>query len=221
MSLSLSHGKPLDVGHHGLDQAQLPPVERGPIDLNRWFATGKKNTPLELEIGSGKGTFLVQQATRTPHVNYIGVEYARPFWRYAADRCRRHGLENVRVVHIDAESFLRHQVPDLCLQRVHLYFPDPWPKTRHHKRRLVRESFLRMTGEKLAPLGQMRIATDHAAYFQWMGEQARCVEDLFERLPFPKPETADRDGLVGTNFERKYRREGRPCYAMMLRRYPP
>ncbi|MEX0775366.1 MAG: hypothetical protein WD042_06580 [Phycisphaeraceae bacterium] len=238
MSLSLSHGKALDVGVVGIDQAQLPPWEQGPIDLHGWFAAPsaplkRGSPPLELEIGSGKGTFLVQQAALFPQVDFIGLEWARGFWRFAADRCRRRGLTNVRLVHIEAGLFVRNYVPDACLRQVHIYFPDPWPKKRHHKRRLVQAEFLRELWRVLEdrPVdpppgppeegglsGCVRIATDHSDYYQWMLDHAAQVADLFEPLPFESPESAGEGEIVGTNFERKYRREGRPFHGMILRK---
>lgn len=218
MSFSLSHRKPQDVGDVGLLQDDLPPWEEGPIDLKAWFGPGGAQLPLELEIGSGKGTFLVNQAAATPQVNYIGIEWARAFWRYAADRCRRHGLSNVRIVRAEAGCFVRNYVPDACLRQVHIYFPDPWPKKRHHKRRLIAQPFLRQLHRVLEPEGLVRIATDHDDYFQWITEHAAAVADLFDRLAFQSPESAGQGELVGTNFERKYRREGRPFHAMVLRR---
>ncbi len=216
MTCSLSHGKTLDVGHIGLDQDQLPPPDAGPIDLKSWFPT--PGHPLELEIGSGKGTFLIQQAGQTPGVNYIGIEYAKSFWRYAADRCRRHGLENVRLVHTEAGLFVRNYVPHQALRQVHIYFPDPWPKKRHNKRRLVQEAFLRQVYRTLETDGCIRLATDHGDYYQWMLEHAQAAADLFDREPFSSPGSAGDGELVGTNFERKYRQENRPFYAMILRK---
>ena len=220
MRQSLRTTRPLDVGHVGVDQEQLPPFDQGPLDLAGWFADAADRT-LELEVGSGKGTFLVQQASQTPEVNYIGVEYARSFWRHAADRCRRHGLDNVRVVCIDAEVFVRRYAPDGCFRQAHVYFPDPWPKKRHNKRRLIQEPFLRQLHRTLKPAGQVRLATDHQGYFEWMGEHAQKVADLFDRRPFETPLSAGDGELAGTNFERKYRREGRPFFAMTLHKQGP
>ncbi len=222
MSLSLSHGKTLEVGRFGFEQAQLPPLEQGPLNLAQWFgfpaeASGASR-PLELEIGSGKGTFLVQQATLQPEVNYLGIEWARAFFRYAADRVRRHELENVRLLHAEAGMFVRCYIPDAGLRQVHIYFPDPWPKKRHQKRRLIQEPFLRELHRTLQPAGMIRIATDHSDYFAWMEDHASRVTDLFERLPFESPVSASQGELVGTNFERKYRREGRPFHGMILRK---
>jgi tRNA (guanine-N7-)-methyltransferase len=218
MSFSLSHGKELDVGQVGVSQDQLPPIGTEPIDLKAWFGPEGTHRPLELEIGSGKGTFLVRQAAQTPLVNYIGLEYAKAFWRYAADRCRRHGLGNVRIVHVEAALFLRNYVPNGCFRQAHVYFPDPWPKKRHHKRRLIQEPLLRLLREKLEPNGYVRIATDHAGYYQWMLEHAEKVAGLYERLPFETPISAEHGELVGTNFERKYRQQGREFFALTLRK---
>lgn len=215
MSLSLSRGRSLEVGHYGLEQTQLPPADQGPIDLRGWFDVDRA-APLELEIGSGKGTFLVEQAERDPGVNFVGIEYAKAYWRYAADRCRRRDLGNVRVVHAEAGFFVRHYVPAVCLRCVHIYFPDPWPKKRHQKRRMVQSPFLALLHSKLQAGGTVRIVTDHAAYFQTMGEQIQHVSDLFEQIPFEKLSSVRDQEWVGTNFERKYRQLGRPFYGMIL-----
>jgi len=235
-------GRPprLDIGHHGFAQDTLPPLDHGPVDLRAFFGFGDGSEggngggcpggagdagtpagpgvarPLELEIGSGKGTFLVQQARLQPGTDFLGIEYAGAFWRHAADRCRRHGLENVRLLHADATVFVRNYVAESCLHRVHLYFPDPWPKKRHHKRRSFQEPFLRELHRVLEPGGELHVATDHADYFTWMEEHAARVVDLFERRPFVPPPSAGAGELVGTNFERKYRVEGRTFNAMVL-----
>ena len=220
MGVSLPANK-MDVGHFGLAQEELPPFEQGVIDLRGWFPEAIRQQPMELEIGSGKGTFLVQQAQTEAGrgTNYIGLEWAKAFWRYAADRARRHGLENVRLVRAEAGAFVRNYVPDSTFRQVHIYFPDPWPKARHHKRRLVQAPFLRELDRVLTgPGATVRIATDHADYFAWMEEHAAKVADLFERLSFESPEAAGEGELVGTNFERKYRREGRTFQGMVLRK---
>lgn len=217
MSFSLSHHRPIDTGPIGITPDQLPPTESGPIDLSSWF-TPHDQRPLELEIGSGKGSFLVQQAALTPEVNYIGIEYAKPFYRYAADRCRRHELDNVRLVNTEAHGFLQIYAPDACFRHIHIYFPDPWPKSRHHKRRIIQEPFLRQAHRALEAGGLVSIATDHADYFQWMIERTDPLAVLFERLPFARPDSAQPGELIGTNFERKYRREGRPFQGMTLRK---
>ena len=196
---------------------ELPPWQEGPIDLRSWFGA-KREQPLELEIGSGKGTFLVRHAAELRDVNFIGVEYARAYWRHAADRCRRHGLSNVRLVHTEAEMFVRHYVPDGLLHRVHVYFPDPWPKTRHHKRRLIKGPFLRLLHQKIEPEASVRIVTDHDGYHDWILAAIAHVADLFETVPWRHAEGDEDDELVGTNYERKFRRRSKRCHALEVRR---
>ena len=220
MSFSLARGRTLDVGNVGIDRPDLGPLESGPVDPRAWFARpqGADPAPLELEIGSGKGTFLVQQASGAPEVDFIGVEVARAFWRYAADRCRRRGLTNVRIVHAEAGIFLRYFMPARCFRQVHVYFPDPWPKKRHQKRRLIQEPFLRDVHRTLQPGGLVRIVTDHRDYFQWICEHVEATTDILERLPYERAESAGPGEIAGTNFERKYAREGRELHTMILRR---
>ena len=222
MSGSLSHGKAQDVGAVGIDLDGLPGLGDSPetsrVDPRTWFGADRRGLPLDLEIGSGKGTFLVQQAEAQPGVNYIGVEYARAYWLHAADRCRRRGLTNVRLVHEDAGTFVSWRMCDGVMRVVHVYFPDPWPKKRHQKRRLIQAPFLRELHRVLAPGGEVRLVTDHDGYFAWMAEHAAEVADQFTIEPFERSDSADGVEMVGTNFERKYRREGRPFHAMTLRR---
>jgi tRNA (guanine-N7-)-methyltransferase len=149
-------------------------------------------------------------------VNFLGIEYARQYWRHAADRLRRHGLTHVRMLYADAGEFVRWHVPDTCIRQVHIYFPDPWPKKRHHKRRLIQSPLLIELHRILVEGGFVRIVTDHDDYFAWIEAAAEAVSDRVERLPFERPISADADEVVGTNFERKYRHEGRPFHAMTL-----
>lgn len=216
-----------DVTGVGYTLEDLPPLERGPINIAAFFQPKPQwDLPVdsenfrgfrgELEIGSGKGTFLVQEAPRRPEVQFLGIEYAKAFWRHAADRVRRHNLPNVRMLHAEAGLFVRVYVPDATFEQVHIYFPDPWPKARHNKRRLVQAPFLRELWRILKPAGRVRLATDHEDYFAWMCDHAGQVSDIFDRLPFEPPESAGEGELVGSNFERKYRREGRVFNGMVL-----
>lgn len=220
MSFGLARGKTLDTTGIGLTQADLPLSDVAPIiDPRDWFGD-RAHLPLEIEIGSGKGTFLVQQAPQQPDVNFLGIEWAGEFFRYAADRVRRNDISNVRVLHADAVEFIRHRFPAAICTVIHLYFPDPWPKKRHHKRRSIQDQSLSDFHSILQCGGQLRIVTDHDDYWQWIEEHVARAEALFAREPFAPPSAADATAteLVGTNFERKYRREGRPFHAMTLRR---
>lgn len=245
MGFSLSsHGKKLDVGAIGILHEQLPASNQAapvaddaevaaanaeqaepeaaqlpkvPHDVAEWFAPERRGLPMEVEIGCGKGTFIVEQASAARDVNFIGIEWAKQFWRYAADRCRRRGLDaNVRMVRTEAAAFMRNFIPNQSIRVLHVYFPDPWPKKKHNKRRLIQESFLRDAHRFLIAGGEVRLATDHADYFAWMEEHAAKVTDIFERREFSRPGFVSDSELVGTNFERKYRREGRTFNSMVL-----
>jgi len=218
MRFGLARGRQLDPGEYGITRDDLPPFEQGPVDPRAWFGEVGRRAPLHIEIGSGKGTFLVQQAPRAPEINYLGIEWAGEFFRYAADRVRRHRLANVRMLHDDAVEFIRFRLPDAVCACLHIYFPDPWPKKRHHKRRSIQTRNLEAFHRILEPKGEVRIVTDHDGYWEWIEQTVAECGRLFDREAFNGAEGADGDEIVGTNFERKYRREGRPFHAMRLRK---
>ncbi|MDX2016246.1 MAG: tRNA (guanosine(46)-N7)-methyltransferase TrmB [Planctomycetota bacterium] len=220
-----------------ISRDELPPLpdaamtdrRAGWIDVRSWFRAPDR--PLEIEIGSGKGTFLVQQAVLEPERNFLGIEWAGEFFAHAADRVRRNGLPNVRMLHTDAGAFLAWRVPDKVCEVIHLYFPDPWPKSRHHKNRMIQDAFLAQAHRVLTDEGELRVVTDHADYWAWMEEHfaracgagVRSPEGAlvkFERRAFAPTDSAREGELVGSNFERKYRREGRPFHAAVLRKVP-
>jgi len=214
MSFGLSRGKTLDTAGFGLDQSDLPPFENGRVDPRGFFDHPEYR--LEIEIGSGKGTFLVKQAPLYTDVNYLGIEKTAEFYRYAADRMRRRSLDNVRILRADANEFIQFWCADTVAAVVHLYFSDPWPKKRHHKRRVIHDRSLQEFHRILQPQGELRLVTDHSELWAWYEDHADRHAHLFERRNFDRPESADEGEIVGTNFERKYRREGRPFHAMTL-----
>jgi len=174
--------------------------------------------PVHLEIGSGKGTFLVHQARAEPDVDFLGIEWARKYYRYAADRLGRWEVANVRIIRADAVTFLTEHVPAESIDCLHIYFPDPWPKKRHHKRRLLQQANMNLLIGCLRPGGEMRIATDHAAYFQQVQKVADTCRNRLEPIPFTRPVGAREGELTGTNFERKYIRDQRTIHTLALRR---
>lgn len=187
-------------------------VEKLPRPLNFPELFGNAN-PVELEIGMGKGTFITEQAIARRDTNFFGLEYARWYWRYASDRLRRHGCANARTVRAEAAYFLHEFVPDQSIRVLHIYFPDPWPKARHHKRRLVQEKFMPTVLRILEPAGQIRVVTDHAEYFEQIDRVIKSTVGLTP-IDYNRPGSAAEGEFVGTNFERKYRREGRPFHAI-------
>src|SRR3954471_6866980 len=187
-------------------------VETLPKPLN-WADVFGNDHPVELEIGMGKGTFLTEQAKARPEVNFFGVEWARFFWRYASDRLRRNGCTNARTVRAEASFFLTEFVPPESISVLHIYFPDPWPKARHHKRRLIQPKFMPLVHRVLVPGGRLQVVTDHQGYWE------ENIEPTVRAAGLPvidsnRPGSAAEGEFVGTNFERKYRREGRPFYAI-------
>jgi len=221
MSFGLGHGRTLSIEGYGVRREDLPPYDphdrrASIVDPRTWFAHPERR--LELEIGSGKGTFLIQQAERQPDTNFLGIEWANEFFRYAADRLRRRQVENVRMLHDDATEFMRFRLPEAVCEVIHLYFSDPWPKSRHHKRRVVQDETLAVFHRVLRPDGLVHLVTDHDALWAWYEDHAARNASLFTRSAFAPPASAGDGEVVGTNFERKYAREGRPFHAMTLHR---
>lgn len=190
----------------GLDVETLP----RPLDFAALYGN---DHAVELEIGIGKGTFLVEQAKTHPDINFFGIEWARWFWRYASDRLRRNGCANARTVRAEATFFLAEFVPDHSISVLHIYFPDPWPKARHHKRRLIQPGFMALVDRVLVPGGRLQVVTDHQGYFEENIEPTIRGSGL-TIVDYNRPGSAGEGEFVGTNFERKYRREGRPFYAL-------
>jgi len=183
------------------------------VDWERVF--GNPN-PVELEVGSGKGLFLQNAATTNPSRNYFGIELSRKYATKAAERLWKRGLTNAKVWSGDGKLFLSKHVPPGSLRAVHVYFPDPWWKARHKKRRVFNETLVADIELALTHEGELHIATDVEEYFYLMKDLVAAhfrfepvtVEDL-------KPPEHELDYL--TNFERKYRIEGRPIYRASYR----
>jgi tRNA (guanine-N7-)-methyltransferase len=187
----------------------------GKIDFFRIFG---RPGPVHIEIGSGKGTFLLRQARAQPGDNFLGIEWARKYYRYAVDRIGRWGLTNVRIIRTDAVEFLTDHVPDSSVDCFHIYFPDPWPKKRHHKRRFLCPANLEHLIRCLKKAGQLRITTDHADCFEQIKLVLAARSDVLEEIEFIKPAGAESGEWTGTNFERKYIKDQRPIYTIAVRK---
>jgi tRNA (guanine-N7-)-methyltransferase len=187
----------------------------GKIDFVRIFG---RAGPVHIEIGTGKGTFLLNQAKALPSDNFLGIEWARKYYRYAVDRIGRWGLKNVRIIRTDAATFLTDVVPDNSVECFHIYFPDPWPKKRHHKRRFICPANLGHLIRCLRTGGQLRIATDHADYFEQIKKVLTARNEKLQEIDFLPTAGAEASEWVGTNFERKYLKDQRPIYTLAVRK---
>jgi tRNA (guanine-N7-)-methyltransferase len=181
----------------------------GNINFNDIFG---RSAPVHLEIGSGKAAFLVNEAKVYPEYDFLGIEWCNKIYRYAVDRVGRWGLTNVRIIRADAAVFVKDFVPDESVDCFHIYFPDPWPKKRHHKRRFISTNNLEQLLRCLKPGGTIRVASDHAEYFETI-RRVMADERLKEIDFFPTAGAEQGRGeWAGTNFERKYLRQGRQIY---------
>jgi len=181
-----------------------------PVDFAAVFGSDR---PVEIEIGSGRGTLLVHLAENNPDVNFLGIEWASEFYRYSADRLRRRNLVNARMMRTDARDFVARYVRPETVRAFHIYFPDPWPKKRHHKRRLFVPEFCQAAARALVPGGKIYIASDHQEYFQ-MIETGILVVPEFSPTEFDSPAGND----VLTNYEVKFVREGRSIYRLAAKK---
>jgi len=137
-----------------------------------------RHAPAVLEIGFGNGETLVQQATANPDLSYLGIEVHEPGIGHCLLAARDAGIQNLRLIAEDAIDVLQGQIPRASLRRINLYFPDPWPKKRHHKRRIIQQSFLNLCADRLEPGGSLHIATDWANYAEHI-EEALAACDRF------------------------------------------
>jgi tRNA (guanine-N7-)-methyltransferase len=187
----------------------------GKVDFGDIFG---RFAPVHIEVGSGKATFLVNQAKSRPDVNLIGIEWASRYYRFAVDRIGRWNLTNVRIIHTDAAKFIAEFVPDSSVDCFHIYFPDPWPKKRHHKRRLLNLANTDQLIRCLKPAGTIRIATDHEEYFEQIKSVLVPRTDQLEEIDFLPADGAGIGEWVGSNFERKYLKENRTIFTIAVKK---
>ena len=187
----------------------------GGVDFSDIFG---RLAPVHIEIGSGKGTFLVNQAKSQPDVNFIGIEWANRFYRFTVDRIGRWNMANVRIIRTDAVRFIAENVPDSTVDCFHVYFPDPWPKKRHHKRRFFNPVNTDHLIRCLKPGGEIRVATDFEEYFEQIKDVLSASADRLQQIDFLPTAGAGIGEWVGTNFERKYLKENRPIFTIAVRK---
>jgi len=189
---------------YGLD------ADETPLDFARIFG---RHAPVVLEIGFGDGEALAATAASHPEIDYVGVEVHRPGVGALLRRLAAQSLSNVRVIATDAKDVMATRVPDGSLAAVHLFFPDPWPKKRHHKRRLVQSDFAALVAVKLAPGGYFHVATDWPDYAEHvaavLAHAPGMVEDVTRAVLLARPPT---------RFERRGRRLGHAMHDLVYRR---
>jgi tRNA (guanine-N7-)-methyltransferase len=176
-----------------------------------WPEVFGNDHPVEVEIGSGKGLFLANAATANPGHNFFGIENARKYARKGTERVAKLGLSNVRMLPGDALLFMARYVPPASLRAAHVYFPDPWWKSRHRKRRVFGEPLVLDLERTLEPGGDLHVATDVAEYFGVI-RALMATHPRFQIQAEPVVTTPEHEHDYLTNFERKYRIEGRPIY---------
>lgn len=169
-----------------------------PLNLDR---------PLEIEVGCGKGRFLTARAAQNPDCDFLGIERMLERVRLFDGKCRRAGITNAKVLRLEALYTFHYLLPAHHARRVYVFFPDPWPKKKHHSHRLFGPLFRTALWKRLEIGGKMEFATDHAEYFQEVCE-GFSTDTRFRRVP-PMPRPPE----VWTEFETMFREQGLPIYS--------
>jgi tRNA (guanine-N7-)-methyltransferase len=196
-----------------------------PLDLLAIFG---RPAPLHVDLGCGDGSFLCELAGRFPSKNFLGIE--RLAGRVAKTAGKAANVDNVRVLHAETAYAVRYLLPGESVETFYLFFPDPWPKRRHHRRRIFTKDFLNSILRALEPNGLLRVATDHLDYFRQI---ERCAADplkesssKFDCLnqsssPWFEMDNRDDAQLPSTKFEKKFCAQGAPIYRLTLRKVSP
>jgi len=183
------------------------PFAGQPLDLDAAFG---RRAPRVLEIGFGNGDTLVELAAQSPGTDFLGAEVHPPGVGHCLLAIKAARLANVRIVMHDAVELLREGLAPASLDEVLLYFPDPWPKKRHHKRRIVQPDFVALVASRLKPDGRFRLATDWEPYAAWMLEVLGASPEF--RNAAPHGGCVERPGRGATRFERRGRRLGHAVF---------
>lgn len=185
----------------------IPADYFAPLDLGAIFP---RPAPVEVDLGCGDGTFLVRLAAHFPERNFLGIERLVGRVRSACGKIARAKLSNGRVLLIESSYAMQYLFPPASLAAVHLLFPDPWPKKRHQRRRLVTPDFLAAVQRALVPGGLLHVATDQQDYFA-------AIRELLPATEF-RIEEAEGAVFPCTNFEQRFIAVGAPIYRLRLRK---
>ncbi|MEV0696535.1 tRNA (guanosine(46)-N7)-methyltransferase TrmB [Saccharopolyspora sp. NPDC050389] len=196
--------------------SEVTALPEGPLDLATWFG---RSAPAVLEIGSGMGETTAQLVAAQPDANYLAVEVYKPGLAQLMLRAEKLEVTNLRLLRGDAIVLLREHIEPASLAEVRIYFPDPWPKKRHHKRRLVQPDSVRLIASRLAPGGVLHLATDWENYAEQMLEVCQAEPQLRNRYAdepggwAPRPEWRP-----VTKFENRAHEEGREIRDLIFER---
>ena len=183
---------------------RVPPIHGPPIDPVAVFG---RRAPLVVEVGFGRGDALLDAAAARADRDHVGIEVHAPGIGYFLARAHERGIGNVRVLFGDAREALRHHFPERSLEEVRIWFPDPWPKARHYKRRLVQPGFAALAASRLRPGGRLLAATDDEDYARHMLSVFEGCPRL-ENLAGPGAFWSGPTGRVRTRFEERGRGQG-------------
>ncbi len=192
---------------HGIDLTDAP------LDLAAEFG---RDAPVVLEIGFGNGLSLADMAEAYPELNFFGVEVHRPGVGSLLVQVKQRELSNVRASQDDAVQVLEQQIPDASLHRVQIFFPDPWHKKRHHKRRLIQPDFVAMLVRKLAPGSRVHVATDWENYAEHILEVLSQNEDLRNTSSDPSGYAPKPDYRPDTKYEKRGIRLGHGVWDLIF-----
>ncbi len=194
----------------------ITPTGSEPLDLDRLF---QRSAPRVLEIGFGDGESLATMVQAHPETDFLGIEVHRPGVGRLLMQAKVLKLDNLRVICMDAVDVLTLYIPNACLDRIQIFFPDPWPKKRHHKRRLIQTDFVKLLGQKLKPGAYLHLATDWKHYAQHMLAVLEEQEDFIN--------TARNGGFAArpdyrrlTKFERRGQNLGHEIHDLIFQYRP-
>jgi tRNA (guanine-N7-)-methyltransferase len=207
--MSESGSASTDFSARSGEQLEIIPTDI--LESLSFTAIFENERPIEIDLGSGSGRFLIEAARQYPERNFFGVERLLGRVRKTLRAASRLGLTNVRVLRLEIDYTVRFLLSPGSVSRLHLSFPDPWPKRRHSRRRLVDEGFLAASASGLAVGGELWIKTDHADYFQRITKAVDSRKDLFVCVPWSEE-------YPRTDFEETYRSQNLSIYQLRLRK---
>lgn len=181
-----------------------------PLDWAHVFSTPQ---PVEVELGCGDGSFMLQYAARHPERNFLAIERLLGRIRKLDRKGPRMGLKNLRLLRLEASYTMEYMLPPQSVQAIHVYFPDPWPKRRHHRRRLINEHFMVVAQRVLTPGGVLYLRTDEPSYFAQMVEVGRAANAAFKETPTPDDLSA-----ITTDFEKDFLAKGIATHRIAFQR---